>query len=228
MKAMKQLRSRVLGTVLSVSAGLSPILSVGVFAGVVLAGAQTAEASVSLAARFDQLVERSHAAVMATPMEQKSIWEEGKIFTYTRVKIDDAAAGELPTGSEAWVVTRGGMVGDIGQQVDGEAVFRVGVPTLVFLARDLTAKGVFVVTSRAQGQWQVMLNDQKAKVLRASVGGGMNLQAETVLHKELTPRELARPVAMRRLATEVLKDRPLAEAMRDIANAWSVCHAAQK
>ena len=82
-----------------------------------------AQASVSIAVGYDALVKDADSVGVVTPVESKSVWEEGRIYTYTRVKVEQGVAGELGTGAEGWVRTMGGVVGKIGQLVDGEPVF---------------------------------------------------------------------------------------------------------
>src|SRR5512135_3022274 len=85
-----------------------------------IVGAPAARASVSFTVVLDALVEESSAACVVTPVEAKSVWENGRIYTYTRVRVERTLAGAA-SGAEVWVQTMGGSVGDIGQLVDGEA-----------------------------------------------------------------------------------------------------------
>src|SRR4051812_37325749 len=107
-----------------------------------------AGASVSVAIRFDALVKSADAVAVTTPLDGHSAWEDGRIYTYTRLRVDQTLASTRSLGGEALVRTRGGVVGDIGQLVDGEPTFDVGRATLVFLAE--SSPGTFVVTGRAQ------------------------------------------------------------------------------
>ena len=75
----------------------------------------------------------STAAAIVTPMEARAVWEDGRICTYAHVHVDQALAGDVTTGGDAWVRTLGGIIGRIGQIVDGEAVFSPGRASLVFL-----------------------------------------------------------------------------------------------
>ena len=111
---MKLLRTSLLAAVLAGLAGASA-------SGVLVP--TDAQASVSIAVAFDALVKDADTVGVVTPVESKSVWEEGRIYTYTRVKVEQGVAGELGTGSEGWVRTMGGVVGKIGQLVDGEPVF---------------------------------------------------------------------------------------------------------
>src|SRR5579872_6119804 len=94
--------------------------------------ASDARASVSIQVTWDSLLRESTAAAVVTPTDAQSVWENGRIYTYTHVHVDRAVAGELATGSDAWVRTMGGIVGKIGQRVEGEAVLAPGHASLLF------------------------------------------------------------------------------------------------
>jgi hypothetical protein len=175
----------------------------------------TADASVSIAIPFDALVHASSAVVVATAVEQRSVWEGTRIQTYSRVHVDSFVAGELAQDGEAWVRTMGGTVGRVGQIVDGEPVFTVGRPSLVFLHRvagDPT--GVFLVTARAQGQFGLYADEQnRLRVRRSSAVGA------------LVPPLGAGGIPPGALAGDVIHGRVVEDVTRDIATAWSRAHA---
>src|ERR1700722_4227269 len=125
------------------------------------ASADTARGSVSIAVTWDGLLSESTAAVVATPTEARTVWENGRIYTYTHLHVDRAVAGELPSGAEAWVRTMGGVVGKVGQIVDGEAVLTPGQGGLLFLHPG--PPGAYVVTARGQGQFP-LVQDADPKV----------------------------------------------------------------
>jgi hypothetical protein len=114
-----------------------------------------AEAATSVELSMSDLVGGATLVVAATPLESRSLWEGDaanygrRIVTYTRVRVDRLLDG--PPQAEAWIRTLGGEVGDIGQQVAGEAVLRVAQPALLFLrARN---DGTHVVVGMGQGQY---------------------------------------------------------------------------
>ncbi|MGH7295201.1 MAG: hypothetical protein ACRELB_09720, partial [Polyangiaceae bacterium] len=145
-----------------------------------------ARASVSIAVTWDGLLRESTAAVVATPVEAKPVWENGRIYTYTRLRITRAVAGELAPGDDAWVRTMGGVVGKIGQLVDGEAVLAPGQSSLLFLHPGPV--GAFEVTARGQGQFPVVAGDGKAPthLVRSTAAGA--LVAPRLLHSQAPPR----------------------------------------
>ena len=238
---MKLLRSSLLAIVLPV---VLPVLA-GASASGVLAPTE-ARASVSIAVAFDALVKDADTVGVVTAVESKSVWEEGRIYTYTRVKVDQGVAGDLGTGSEGWVRTMGGVVGKIGQLVDGEPVFTANKSSLVFM-RKFKLTGQWEVSARAQGQYPVVPFDSLTdtskgrRVVRSSAVGVLlppkvQSPTETVFAGPPAapgtptktdpngPTAQAAPKA--RLAGEVLHDRPLDEVAREIADAWKKAHPA--
>ncbi len=172
-----------------------------------------AAASVSIAATFDGLLHDSTTAAVVTASESRAVWEDGRIYTYTHVHVSRAVAGELTTGGEAWVRTMGGVVGKVGQIVEGEAAFAPGDSSLLFLRPGPV--GAYVVTDRGQGQFPVVVDDPKqvAHIVRSHSVGML-----------VAPRvAVATPAP--RLAAEVLHGRPVDDVAQEIAAAWGAAHA---
>jgi hypothetical protein len=229
---MKLLRSSLLAAVLS---GLAGAAASGVLV------PTDAQASVSIAVAFDALVKDADTVGVVTPLETKSVWEEGRIYTYTRVKVEQGVAGELATGSEGWVRTMGGVVGKIGQLVDGEPVFTANKSSLVFM-RKFKIAGQWEVSARAQGQYPVVVDDtvkdtfRSRRVMRSAAVGVL------LPPKAPSPTETAGPPAAlapttktepsgattpkARLAGEVIHDRALDDVTREISTAWTKAHSA--
>ena len=180
-----------------------------------------AHASVSIAVAFDALVKDADSVGVVTPVESKSVWEEGRIYTYTRVKVEQSVAGELGTGSEGWVRTMGGVVGKIGQLVDGEPVFTANKSSLVFM-RKFKTTGQWEVSARAQGQYPVVLSDSVTDTSRGR--RVMRSGAVGVLLPPKSPSPTETVAAGPRLAGEVIHDRPLDDVTREIATAWKKAH----
>lgn len=187
------------------------------------AAPREAAASVSIAATFDGLLRESSSAVVLTPVEERSLWENGRIYTYTRVHVDRGVAGDLAAGRDVWVRTMGGIVGKVGQHVSGEPVFTVGRPALVFLHAG--PPGAFEVTSRAQGQFPVVegASDKTvSRVIRSGNVGALFAPRAIVRPGPLAPQAAAPVVPV--LAADVLHGRTVDEASRDIAAAWKRAH----
>lgn len=196
---------------------LAACLSLGAAAsGAVVA--RDAHASVSIAVTWDGLLREATSAAIVTPAEQRSVWENGRIYTYTRVHVDRAVAGELQDNGEAWVRTMGGVVGKIGQMVDGEAVLTIGRPSLLFLHPGPT--GSFEVTARAQGQFPVVADPAKKGALRVVKSGALGVLIKPKPGAAKVP--LVNPQI---LAQDRIHDRPIDDVARDIASEWSRTHA---
>lgn len=188
-----------------------------------------AHASVMIAVPFESLVKDADAVAVVIPEEAKSVWEEGRIYTYTKVRIDQGVAGETG-GQELWIRTMGGVVGKIGQLVDGEPVFTANKPALLFL-RKFKSGGTWEVSARAQGQFPVVVDEaKKTKRLMRSANVGVLLppkDAPTRVEGPVTPQAqgAATDVSKIRLAGDVLHDRPLDDAAKEIAATWKRLHA---
>jgi len=190
-----------------------------------------ASASVSIAIGYDALVKDADNVVVVTPGDQSSVWEDGRIYTYTKVKVDQPVAGDLPAGGEGYVRTMGGVVGKIGQLVDGEPVFTSGKQSMVFL-RKLKVASTFEVSGRAQGQFPVLVNEvTKMKTFSRSGNAGMLLPPKPVtttpasgVTTQSTKDFAQTPVAKLRLASEVIHGRAIDDAATEIATSWKKLH----
>lgn len=199
--------------------------------------ATTAEASVSIAVTLDDLTQRADAVAVIVPVEAQSVWEDGKIITYTKVRVEQAVAGGLATSEEAVVRTLGGVVDDIGQQVDGEANLIVGKPSLLFLRKTRTGHA-FDVAARAQGQFPIVTTEAAAGVKKPmrrvirSTNRGVLLPPRAKAAKESkaagesrVPSQADVSIPKARLAGEALHDRPLDDVTRELADTWRRLHA---
>lgn len=171
-----------------------------------------APASVSIAVTWEGLIRESTAAALVAPQDGLSVWEGGRIYTYTRVHIEQAIAGDAPEG-DAWVRTMGGVVGNVGQLVDGEAVLAPGQRSLLFLKAGPV--GAFDVTARGQGQFVVRAGEPSAPArLARSRSVGM-----------LLPPLATSAGAPGALAADVVDGRLVDDVARDVATGWGALHA---
>lgn len=179
--------------------------------------ASDAGASVSIQVTWDGLLRESTAAAIVMPTESQSVWENGRIYTYTHVHVDRAVAGDLATGADAWVRTMGGIVGKIGQRVEGEAVFAPGYASLLFMHTGGTAPaGIYQVTARGQGQFPVVAAaDPSAPphLVRSNAAG------------VLVAPNTAGPVPAPVFAADIVHGRLVDDVAADVAAAWGRAHA---
>jgi hypothetical protein len=171
-------------------------------------------ASVSIAVRWEDLLHESTAAAMVTPLEARSVWENHRIYTYTRVHIDRLLAGALTPGAEAWVRTMGGVVGPTGQLVEGEAVLTRGEASLLFVhALPGRPAGTFDVTARGQGQFPLVADEKTAPhLVRSNTMGA------------LVPPRAPVSTPSGALAADVVHGRVVDDVARDVVSAWSRTH----
>lgn len=198
-----------------------------------------AQASVSIQVGFDALVKDADAVVVITPVDATSVWEDGRIYTYTRVKVSDNVAGDVGVGAERTIRTMGGVVGKIGQMVDGEPVFVEGKQSMLFMRRFKT-NDVFEVSARGQGQYPVKLDEvtRVRRVIKSTTAGllvpprsakdvatpgPLSQSTQTAPQSLQSTKAQAEPLKIR-LASDVIHDRPLDEAAREIATAWRRLH----
>jgi hypothetical protein len=195
--------------------------------GVVVASAlvRTADASTSVAVTWERLVQASTSVATVTPVTQTSVWEGGRIVTYTDAHVDEPVAG-APLAEHVWVRTLGGDVGRLGQLVEGEAVFTVGRPSLVFLrpatmlaagggASPQGAPGPYAVTARGQGQFAVVVDPH----------GDLRLRHGASAASALAPRAAHEPGAPEPApAVGVLDGLRVADAAAALADAWRRFH----
>jgi hypothetical protein len=167
---------------------------------------------------LDALVSESSAAALATPVTAQSVWEDGRIATYTKVHIDRAIVGRL--NGDVWIRTLGGAIAVIGQQVEGEAVLIPGKQSLLFL---MSYAGNLVVTARGQGQFVVAPDPSGALVVRRNLHAGAllgpNPTAVARIHALTTQAHAALPAA------DVLDGKSIDDAAAEISAAWARTHA---
>jgi hypothetical protein len=178
--------------------------------------AREAAASVSIMVQFEELLQKSTAVAVVTPTEQRGVWEDGRIVSYTHVRIDRRVAGALE--GDLWLRSLGGSVGRIGQMVEGQPTFETGKPSLVFLRNHADGNtgapvGAWTVVEAAQGQYPVVAGEpgKPARVASAKDVGALVPPAGPV-------REGVR------FANEVLEGRSLEDVVRQITGAWGKLH----
>ena len=160
--------ARPLGLALLCAAAMVPIS---------LAREPLASASVVVALTVDDLVDRSEAVVVAIPRSRTSRWEGGRIVTYTTVAIDSGVAGGMKAGDLVVVRTLGGVVGDLGQRVFGEAVLPLDAPVMLFLRAmppqldGVAATGSRGVVGMSQGAMPIVVGVDKQAHIGLSAQG---------------------------------------------------------
>jgi hypothetical protein len=122
-------------------------------------------------------------------------------------------------GDDVWIRTLGGVVGNVGQQVDGEAVLRVGQTSLLFLSAH--AQSV-VVTARGQGQFAIVPTPGGASFVRRNFIAGALLPPNPINVARIQALTTASHAAMP--AADVLDGHSVEDAAVEISASWSRTH----
>jgi hypothetical protein len=123
-------------------------------AAVYLLAAGPALAALAVPASVEDLARASDTVVRGRVVKVSARWSsDGKrISTYAEVEPAGVWRGSAPT--RVTVVVPGGVVGDIGQRVDGAPTFSEGEDVVVFLAQ--AGATAFRVQGLAQGKFAVV------------------------------------------------------------------------
>lgn len=129
-----------------------------------------AHAMLSRGLSLPELVGRSEHTVIATALDAHSsfalIGGRKRIVTDTRVRVEDLLAGRATAEREIEVRVLGGIVGDIGERVDGQAELVLGEPAVVFLMP--ISPLLAYVTGAAEGHYRLLPDARQSLHLRPS------------------------------------------------------------
>ena len=188
--------------------------ALGVIVAVFCLASREVKASVSIAVLFDELVQDASAVAVVTPVEQSGVVEDGRIVTYTHVRVDRRVAGSI--AGDVWLRALGGAVGRIGQLVQGQPTFEVSQPALVFV-RPCSK----TIPGARSDSWSVIEAAQGEYPIVKGTGSEARLATAKDVGALVSP---ARPASDVRFARDVLIDRPLEDAVHEIAAAWTRLH----
>jgi hypothetical protein len=123
--------------------------------GLAVAWSSSARAGAAVPMSLSELVWTSSAIVVGTPVEAVSNWEdEGdgrRIITVSKVEVLQTLDERSPKDTHVYVETLGGVVGEIGQIVHGEAALESKRPQVLFLGPGLS--GRLRIVGMAQGHY---------------------------------------------------------------------------
>jgi hypothetical protein len=174
---------------------------------------RAADASVSIALTVDDVARASTLVARVTPLATSSSWEDGRIVTTTRLRVDRTIAGRAADDARTVEVrTLGGVVDGVGQIVEGEASFSRSESSIVFLVPEGRAR--FHVVGRAQGQLVLGRSSAGAEIVRIGRVG------------ELVARAVRPPEApVRGQLVKALDGEAVEVAIASAASAWERTHA---
>ncbi|HUP46298.1 MAG TPA: hypothetical protein VM779_12375 [Thermoanaerobaculia bacterium] len=153
---------------------LSFPLAAILLAGSALVGAPRAEATVSLAATFDEKVENAQAIVLGRVVRSESRFDDEQrfILTYTTFEVEKSIKGGTPP--QVTVVTPGGRVGEIQQTTIGVPHLAPGEENVLFL-KD-TRHGPTVLYFD-QGAYEVV-SQRGERIVRPVVTGAVHIDEQ--------------------------------------------------
>jgi hypothetical protein len=179
------------------------VLIGGILAAVSVAVPRRANASVMRALTLTELVQESAHVFIGTPSDAFSQWEnlggQKRIVTYNLVDVESSIDGRPPATASVMVRTLGGVSGNIGQVVPGEAPLRRGTTAAMFI--EPIGESLFAVTAMSQGHY--VLSHESTRKLQAdtrglemispqagaavtSLDGRTVSEAEALVYRELT------------------------------------------
>lgn len=164
-----------------------------------------------------ELAEASVAVLHGRVYSVDSGWDAAgsAIYTYIRLDVEEALAGGV---AERQVVIKqlGGVVGDLGQYVGGQASFRPGEEVVVFLELRPRDRTVYT-TALWQGKWTVRDDDGVAMASRHAgyEADGAEVTPETVELRVLRDTVRSAPVPRARAARAIQLHPPEAPAPRN-------------
>lgn len=130
----------------------------------------TAHATIARAVQFDEKVDQATAIVIGTCIAQESRWDAARnwILTYSTFRIDKTLKG-LPV-QEIVIVTPGGTVDNIAQEIIGVPRFREGEEHALFVRNSQAGPTVLYLE---QGDYRVMKDSRGEKMLEPAVSSAV-------------------------------------------------------
>lgn len=137
--------------------------------------ADTAQASIVEAMSLTALTQSSDVIVVARVEEQRARYDaQGRIVTDVTVRIEESLLGRLGVGARANVLRLGGVVGDLGLRVEGEASYQSG-ETVVLFARWLSTPSGEVLRPVGMAQGVLPIASRGGVELVTPGGAGLEL-----------------------------------------------------
>ncbi|MBS1149862.1 MAG: hypothetical protein H6Q89_1560 [Myxococcaceae bacterium] len=115
-----------------------------------------------------------------------------RIITDTEIQVAEVLKGNAD-GPTVVVMQPGGIVGDLGQKVEGTAHFTVGEEVVVFL--DRRGADRFAVTAMAQGKFRIERSTDGKAIYAVPEGGGSSRLIDPLTQQETQSPLKAMPLA---------------------------------
>lgn len=147
---------------------------IALFLGLIVAGFwASAQASTVLRLDLESLVANSDQIVEAEVLKVEPRVENGKVYTYTTMRVEDGLKG-AEDGETVTIKQIGGRTEELATRVAGVPQFKLGERVVVFLERPDMDK-FSVVTGMSQGKFQVALGPDNLTPYVVPFLGDINL-----------------------------------------------------
>ncbi|HET8799494.1 MAG TPA: hypothetical protein VFO89_17540 [Thermoanaerobaculia bacterium] len=182
----------------------------------------SAQATIARAVTFEEKVENAAAIVVGKCISQQSRWDEARswILTYSTFRVEKTLKG-FPA-QEITIVTPGGTVGTIAQDVIGVPKFRPGDEHVLFVRNSQAGPTVLYLE---QGDYRVIEN-RGEKLVQPAVTSGVLLDtgrgAAAAPEPVRTLRDLEDRVRRTVRDREALRMKMLVEQKRAETSIWSL------
>jgi hypothetical protein len=182
----------------------------------------SAQATIARAVTFEEKVENAAAIVVGKCIAQQSRWDEARswILTYSTFRIEKTLKG-FPA-QEITIVTPGGTVGTIAQDVIGVPKFRPGDEHVLFIRNSQAGPTVLYLE---QGDYRV-IEDRGEKLVKPAVTSEVLLDtgrgAAAAPEPVRTLRELEDRVRRTVRDREALRMKMMVEQKRAETSIWSL------
>lgn len=181
-----------------------------------------AEATITRAVQFEEKVENAASIILGKCISQQAQWDTARnwILTYTTFEVESTLKGA--PAQRVTIVTPGGVVGSVAQEVIGVPRFRQGEEHVVFL-RDSQAGPT--VAFLEQGAYRVVKNERGDRMVTPAVssavlvdtGRGMAVSPESARPLREFTSEVRESVRKR----EVIRMEMLEREKKEEASLWN-------
>lgn len=158
-----------------------------IFAIALLAGAGQAVATSFVVPTDDELVAKTATIVTATAEGSFVQEENGTIETVYEIRVERALKGSVKAGQLIRVVTLGGVIGERGVLVPGEARYRQGERMVVFLTPD--ERGRWRTTDMTLGKFEFRTSTKGDRLLVRDMEDVVGWDHAGRVHREKVRRE---------------------------------------
>lgn len=140
------------------------------FAALLLLAPLSAQATIARAVQFEEKVQNAAAIIVGKCISQQSRWDDARnwILTYSTFRIEETLKGQ--PAQEITLVTPGGTVGTIAQDVIGVPQFREGEENVVFVRHSQAGPTVLYLE---QGNYRVSTNDRGDRIVIPAVSSSV-------------------------------------------------------